>query len=39
MIEIVVLPGKGSSESGEKGKKGESQIILKLITDHNHRHA
>lgn len=31
MIEILFLPGKGSSESSEKGKKGKSQIILKLI--------
>lgn len=30
-IEILFLPGKCSSESSEKGKKGKSQIILKLI--------
>lgn len=31
MIESLFLPGKGSSESNEKGKKGKSQIISRLI--------
>ena len=33
MIESLFLPGKGSSESGEKGKKGKSQIIFRLMQD------
>lgn len=31
MIESLFLPGKGSSESFEKGKKGKSKIIFRLI--------
>lgn len=36
MIEGLFLPGKGSSESCEKGKKGESQIIFRLIQVKSH---
>lgn len=36
MIESLFLPGKGSSESCEKGKKGKSQIIFRLIQVKSH---
>lgn len=36
MIESLFLPGKGSSESSEKGKKGKSQIIFRLIQVKSH---
>lgn len=36
MIESLFLPGKGSSESCEKGKKGESHIIFRLIQVKSH---
>lgn len=36
MIEILFLPGKGSSESSEEGKKGKSQIIFWLIQIKSH---
>ena len=38
MIETLFLPGKGSSESSEKGKKGELQIIFRLIQLKSHMH-
>lgn len=37
-MKIVFLPGKGSSERCEKGKKGKSQVIFRLYPS-NHRHA
>lgn len=36
MIESLFLPGKGSSESSEKGKKGKSQIIFRLMPLKSH---